>query len=483
MRWLRVIYPYGKIVAFFGILMMLPAAISLIYADGLALHYLASGAAVFAIGMGITFIGRPFNNDLFVRHGFVLINLIWLTLPIYATIPLLLVIEDMGFTKAYFEAASGLTASGATVLTGLDDLPPSINFWRGEMSWIGGMGLVVLATAILPLLGVGGSGTFQEELTGPNKNNKITPRIAETAKVLWGLYFTLTAVCAAAYWLAGMSVLDAMIHAFTTIGLGGFSSHDNSFAYFDSPLIEGIAIFFMILAGMNFVTHYIAMSNRDLRVYFKSGEWQVYICLILFAIAAVLFFLHMQKVYDEPMNLLRYGIFNTVSIITTTGYSNTDFGAWPLAAPLLMLLMANFTACSGSTGGGIKLVRGMIIMGQAESERTKLIHPYAYYNNPMGNQIRQKTLISILFFVLFYLVFSLLLTLFLAATGLDFLTAFSAAVASVSNTGPGLGEVGPAANYGGLSPAQIWACAFAMLFGRLELMSFFVVLNLKFWRF
>lgn len=483
MRWLRVIYPYGRIVSFFGILMALPAVISLIYQDGYALYYLACGAAVFAIGSGIALVGRPFIDEIYVRHGFVLINLIWLTLPIYATAPLLLIITDLNFTKAYFETASGLTASGATVLSGLDALPPSVNFWRGEMIWIGGMGLVVLATAILPLLGVGGSHTFQEELTGPNKNTKITPRITDAARVLWELYFGLTTVCALSYYAAGMSGLDAIIHAFTTIGLGGFSSHDASFAYFDSLLIECVAIVFMFLAGMNFVMHYLALQNRSPRAYFRNREWRVYVIVVLLAVAGVLLFLWVQGVYTNPADLLRYGVFNTVSIITTTGYANTDFGQWPLFAPLLMLLMANFVACSGSTGGGIKLMRGMVIIGQAASEQTKLIHPYAYYTNPMGDQITQKTLVSILFFVLFYFVFAMLLTLFLAATGLDFLTAFSAAFASISNTGPGLGEVGPATTYGGLSNAQIWACAFAMLFGRLELMSFLVVLSKKFWQF
>lgn len=483
MRWLRVLHPYGKIVSFFGILMCLPAAVSALYADGFAGQYLLIGAAVFVFGVALTAATRAFRANLYVRHGFLLINLIWLTLPVYATVPLLLIIPDLTFTKAYFEAASGLTASGGTVLTGLDDLPPSLNFWRGEMSWIGGMGLVVLATAILPFLGVGGSGMYQTELPGPIKDNQITPHIAQTAKALWLIYFGLTSVCALCYYAAGMSGLDAVIHSFTTMGLGGFSSRDSSFAYFDSPLIEGVAITFMILAGMNFVTHFTAWERRDWRVYWRNPEWRAYLLLLAVAVAAVCLYLTYHGVYDSAAETIRYGVFNTISIVTTTGYSNTDFGAWPLFAPLLILMMANFTACSGSTGGGIKLTRAIIVFGQASSERTKLIHPYAYYSNPVGRQLPQKTLVSVLFFVLVYTVMTVALMLFLAATGMDFLTASSAAMASISNTGPGLGDVGPAANYGGLAPAQIWACAFAMLFGRLELMSFFVILNKKFWQF
>ena len=483
MRWLRILYPFGKIIAFFGVLMLAPAVVSVLYQDQLFAYYLFIGGGVIALGILMTVVGSFFRANLFIRHGFLLVTLIWTILPVFAAIPLVALLPDVTFTKGYFEATSGLTASGATVLTGLDDLPPSINFWRGEMSWIGGMGLVVLATAILPILGVGGSAVFQTEIPGPIKDSKITPQIAETAKALWLIYSGLTLICAAAYYFAGMDFLDSMIHAFTTMGLGGFSSHDASYGYFDSPLIESIAIFFMVIAGMNFALHYVAWTRGNWRVYASSLEWRVYLFLLLFAVSVVTAFLLWREYYGDFWTTLRYAAFNTISIATTTGYSNTDFAQWPLFAPLLILLLANFTACSGSTGGGVKLVRALIAFNQADTERKKLVHPVAYYDNKLGRVIPQRTLISVLFFILAYWAFILILTLFLLLTGMDFLTAFSAAVASVSNTGPGLGEVGPASNYAHLTDAQVWACAFAMLLGRLELMSFLVVIHRGFWRF
>ncbi|MCH9757576.1 MAG: TrkH family potassium uptake protein [Proteobacteria bacterium] len=482
MHWLRVLYPFGSIVAGFGVFMLLPALIAIIMQDQMALIYVFCGLAVIIFGALLVFIGRFFRTELQTRHGFILVCLIWMLLPCFAALPLMFALPDLSFTKGYFEAASGLTASGATVLVGLDTLPPSVNFWRSEMSWLGGMGLIVLATAILPLLGVGGSAVFQTELPGPIKDNKITPQVKETAKLLWVIYASLTLLCAIAYFLAGMTWLDAIIHSFTTLGLGGFSSHDASYGYFDSVAIEIVAIFFMIIAGMNFVTHFSVWRNKNPRLYFNSIEWRTYIVLLLFAIVTVFGYLHLQETYPNPWQTLRYSVFNTVSIVTTTGYSNTDYNAWPLFAPLLILIMANFTSCSGSTGGGVKLIRALIALKQAQAERLKLVHPAAYYVNKIGFSLSQKILVSILFFILAYITFAFILMLFLIATGMDFLTAFSAAVASISNTGPGLGEVGPASTYAHLADIQIWACAFAMLFGRLELMSFIVVLHRGFWR-
>ena len=483
MHWLRILNPLATIIACFGVLMMLPALVSLITADGMGLVYLACGAGVSAGGAALFFATRPYRADLHARHGFILVCLIWTLLPCFAALPLMASLPDLSFTKGYFEATSGLTASGATVLRGLDDLPPSINFWRGEMSWLGGMGLIVLATAVLPLLGVGGSSSFQTEMPGPMKDSRITPHVSETAKALWAIYASLTLVCALAYFAAGMTPLDAIIHAFTTMGLGGFSSHDASYGHFNSVAIEAVAMVFMVIAGMNFATHYTAFHRRNLRAYTGSIEWRAYLMLLAGAVAVVSIYLWQQGAYDTPQETLRYAAFNTISIVTTTGYANTDFNAWPLFAPMLMLIMANFTSCSGSTGGGIKLIRALIALKQANSERLKLIHPSAYYANKIGFALPQKILVSILFFILAYIGFGFLLMLFLVATGMDFLTAFSAAVASISNTGPGLGDVGPASTYAHLADVQIWACAIAMLFGRLELMSFIVVLHRGFWKY
>ena len=489
-HWLRVGASFGRFLILFGGLMTAPALAAWAAGDGLAGVYLACGGATAAAGLALVFGGRGGRADLSARHGFLLVALIWTIAPLIAALPLLFILDgarasvDIGFSAAVFEAASGLTATGATALSGLDELPPSINFWRGEMSWIGGMGLIVLAAAILPFLGVGGRQMFLTEIPGPIKEAKLTPQIAQTAKALWAIYSGLTALCALAYRAAGMNWLDAVVHAFTTLSLGGFSSHDKSFAYFDSPAIEAVAVFFMVIAGMNFATHFAALSRRAPRTYLFDIECRAYLALLGGAVLAVFLFLLWREVYGDWAEALRRAIFNTVSIATTTGYSTVNYAAWPLAAPLLMLLLANFTACGGSTGGGAKLMRAMIACSQSTAERSKLIHPTAYYDTKFGHRpLPAKIVSSVLFFLLAYIALIFALTLFLTATGMDFLTAFSAASASVSNTGPGLGEVGPASNYSHLTLAQTWACAFAMLIGRLEIFAFLVVFSREFWRY
>lgn len=416
-----------------------------------------------------------------LRDGFLLVALVWILLPALATLPLLAALPSLSFVNAYFESASGLTATGATVLTGLDDLPPSLNFWRAQMIWLGGMGLIVLVVAVLPFLGAGSSVMMQNELPGPIKNERLRPQITQTAKLLWLIYAGFTVLCALAYWLAGMSRLDAVIHAFTTLGLGGFSSHDASYGYFNSPLIEGIAVMFMVFAGINFALHYSALSAKSTRPYWFNLECRAYLLVVTVAVTVVIIFLRLNGTYDNWGDALRYGLFNTVSIITTTGYSNTDYNAWPLFAPLLILILANVTSCSGSTGGGIKMIRTLVLLYQTEPESRRQLHPQAYSQNKAFATAPSQQITSVLFFILAYIGTAAGLMLILAATGMDFVSAFSAALATISNTGPGLGEVGPASSYAGLTPLQTGLCAFSMLIGRLELLSFIVLLRRSFW--
>ncbi|MGI9337591.1 MAG: TrkH family potassium uptake protein [Gammaproteobacteria bacterium] len=484
-RWLAVCQGFGKTLSCFGVLMALPAVVALIFGDGLARHYLLSALFAVVCGVVLAFVigRRRTKSELGARDGFLLVLLIWTLLPAFAAIPLMAAVDGLDFTRGYFEAASGLTASGGTVLRGLDNLPPSVNFWRAEMIWLGGMGLIVLFAAVLPLLGVGGRGMFQTETAGPLKDQKLRPNIAHIAKELWLMYAALTALCAFCYFAAGMTFLDAVMHSFTTMGLGGFSSHDASYAYFDSQWIEAVAVVFMIIAGMSFTTHITAFGRKSFRPYSHQPECRAYLAILFVAIVIVVCYLRLSGVYDNWLSAFRYGVFNTVSIATTTGYSNTDFGAWPLAAPLFILLLANITACSGSTGGGIKLIRALIALRQTTAERDKLLHPSAWYDTKVGRALPQRTLNSVLYFILAYFAAATLVMLLLAASGMDFLTAFSAAVASISNTGPGLGEVGPSSTYGDLTNLQIWLCTLAMLLGRLELMVFLVVIHRGFWKY
>ena len=510
-RWLSIFDPLGKVLAIYACSMFVPATVGMlrgepvfVLGEGGVDKYFIAGTLVLALGLLLARIGRGHAHYLQARQAFMLVLLIWIFLPMIGAIPLY--DFTVSFSQAYFEAVSGMTASGATVLSDIDSLPTSAMLWRGLISWMGGMGLIVLAVAILPHLGVGGRQLFKNEMPGPIKEQELSPQIAETAKGLWLVYFGLTLACAFCYWLGGMTLLDAVVHACTTLSLGGFSNHDASFAYFDSPLIEGIAVFFMIVAGMNFATHYsfarAAKSRipgrssgrwpgaprvrRMFAVYQSDFECKAYLTTLLAGIAVVILVLTVASHYPDIGSTIRYAIFNTVSIATTTGYSSADFGAWPLAAPLFILLLANFTSCGGSTGGGVKMMRAITVVKVAQFEQIKLLHSHASQNIKIGQRILPDSIVaSILFFLLAYvasiIAFTLLFVLTEPQFAGDLLTPFSAAAALISNTGPGLGAVGPAATYGGLSEAGTWLGALAMLLGRLELLLFLLLFRREMW--
>jgi trk system potassium uptake protein TrkH len=463
--------------------MLVPLAFSWAYADGAHAAYAKTMGITLLAGAALWAATRRAGRELQVRDGFLLVALVWTVLPAFATLPLMLQLRELSFTDAFFEAVSGLTASGATVLSGLDRLPPSLNIWRGFMIWLGGMGVIVLAVAILPLLGVGGSQLFKAETPTPMKDHKLTPRIAETAKGLWLVYFGLTVACALAYRWAGMNWLDASMHAFTTMGLGGFSTHDQSYAHWNSPRIEAVAIVFMLLAAINFATHFLAWHRRSLRPYRVDPEAKVFLGVVLVSALGIAAFLAWKGTYPDYATALRYAAFNVVSIATTTGYANTDFNLWPIFAPLWMLFLSSFASCSGSTGSGMKMIRALILFKQVFRELLRIIHPRVYRPVKLGGQpIENNVVFAVLAYVFVYVSCVIIFTLLLALSGADVVTAFSAAVASVNNTGPGLAQVGPASTYAVLNDFQIWVCSFAMLLGRLELFTLLVVLTPAFWR-
>jgi trk system potassium uptake protein TrkH len=410
------------------------------------------------------------------------VALVWTVLPVFAALPLMIQLHA-SFTDAYFEAVSGLTTTGATVFSGLDQLPVSINFWRTQLVWLGGMGLIVLAVAILPLLGIGGRQMFKAETPGPMKESKMTPRIAQTAKGLWGVYAGITLCCIIAFHGAGMSWLDAVMHSFSTMGLGGFSSHDASFGYFDSPAIEAVAIAFMLIAGMNFATHFMAVSGRSLRPYRRDPEARWFLAVTLGSVLGIAIFLNEHGVYPGFAEAFRYAAFNVVSIATTTGFASTDFNLWPMFAPLWMLFLSSFVTSAGSTGGGIKMMRALVLYQQVYRELLRAIHPNAVYHVKVGGEVVPgNILFAVLAFGFMYMVSIVSMTLLLSISGLEIVTAFSAIVASINNTGPGLGQVGPATTFAVLSDFQTWVCSFAMLLGRLEIFTLLVVLTPAFWR-
>ena len=473
----------GGVLMLFGLTMAVPLGFSHFCHDGIEEGFALSMAITMAIGAALFLHCRHIDRELQPHDGFLLATLVWTVLPVFGAIPLLLHIPGLSFTDAYFEAVSGLTTTGATVLTGLEKLPVSINIWRCFMVLIGGMGIIVLAVAILPLLGVGGSQVFKAETPGPMKDDKLTPRIAETARGLWAVYFVVATACLLAFRWAGMSWPDAFMHMCSTMGLGGLAGYDASFGAFNSPLIEAVAIVFMLLAGVNFALYFRVWQRRSILPLWRDLEARLFFALMVGSVAVVTVFLVAHGVYPEWTTALRHAAFNVVSVATTTGFATVDYAQWPMFAPILMLFLCGFATCAGSTGGGIKLSRSLLLMKQVQREFTRLLHPRAVRPVTLGGAVVDtQVLFSVQAFMLVYGAVLVAGTMALLLTGLDILSAFTAVVACVNNTGPGLGQVGPAGNYQGLSDVQTWICTVVMLLGRLELFAVLVLLTPQFWR-
>jgi trk system potassium uptake protein len=480
---LAVVGLVGRLLILFALLMGVPMAFAVADHDPAEWAFLWSMLATLSVGAAMALVARRDRRELQAHDGFALVGLVWVLLPAFAALPLKLAIPGLSITDAYFEAMSGLTATGATVLTGLDRLPLSINVWRCFMMLVGGLGIVVLAVAILPLLGVGGAQLFKVEMAGPIKDNKLTPRMAETARGLWLTYFALSTACFFAYRWGGMSWADAFMHMCTTMGLGGFSSHDASFAHWDSPVLEGVAMVFMMLAGVNFALYFVAFRQRSWRVVWRELEVRAYVGVVAGAAVLVAAYLMVFDVYATPAEALRHAFFHVVSLATTTGYTSQDYAQWPAFAALLMMLLGCFATCAGSTGGGIKMLRMLLLLKQVHREMVRIVHPNAV--NPVvlaGNIVSPQVMHAIVAYMMIYGATLVSLTMVLLASGLDPVTAFTAVIACVNNIGPGLGLVGPATNFGVLSDFQTWVCTIGMLLGRLELLSVLVLLTPLFWR-
>lgn len=473
----------AAVVTIFAAAMLVPLSTSLVLADGAAPAHGRALLVTALTGVALWFLTRRRRHELQPRDGFMFVALVWTVLPAYAALPLLEVIPGLAVTDAYFETMSALTATGATVLAELDKLPPSVNLWRCMLQWLGGMGVIVLAVAVLPLLGVGGRQLLKAETPGPMKEQQLTPRIASTAKGLWLVYVVLTVLCAGGYALAGMSPLDALMHSFTTVSLGGFSSYDASLGHWNSIAVECCAVIFMLLAGVNFGTHFLALRRTTLSPYRFDPEARAFVTVTLGSVAMLAGYLYLVGLYEDFGTALRHGMFNAVSVATTTGYSTTDYSVWPVFVSLWMLLLCTFCTCSGSAGGGIKMMRALLMFRQASRELTRITHPRATIPVKLGGQVVENNIIfAVLAYMLVYGATLVAITLLLTATGMEFLSAFSAATACLNNLGPGLGDVGPATTYAALTDFQTWICTVAMLLGRLELLTVFVLLTPAFWK-
>jgi trk system potassium uptake protein TrkH len=480
---LAVAHVLGLMMAFFGVTYVLPIACSIIMQDGHMIDFAVAAAINVGVGLGIAGATRKYQRELKARDGFLLVTLSWVLMSASAALPLMIALPDLSFTDAYFEAASGLTTTGGTVLTGIDNLPPSINFWRCALHWFGGIGIIVLAVAVLPLLGVGGMQLYRAETPGPVKDEKLTPRITETAKALWLTYTGITVICAVALRLAGMNWLDAICHSFTVISLGGFSTRDASVGAWDSPLIEIIIIFGMVLASMNFARHFIAIRRLTLEPYRKDAEVRALLLALGLSVAFITVLLVVHGTYDSFPTALRHAAFNVISIASTTGLVTQNYELWPAFAPIWMIFLSCVVCSTGSTGGGIKMFRSLLLARQAAREMKLLVHPSAIIPVRIGGQvIPDRIAYSVLAFIFLYFQTIAVLTFLLLLSGMDFVPALTSIVASVNNMGPGLGPTGPAGNFQSLTDFQTWVCTLAMLLGRLEIFSLLILFTAAFWR-
>ena len=480
---LAVVALVGRIVVLFALLMLVPLAFAWFGGDGAASAFGIAALVTAGSGLAVSVATARYRRELQPRDGFLLVGLIWGVLPAFAALPLELALPDLSLTDAYFEAMSGFSASGATVLKGLDALPLSINVWRCFLNYVGGLGIVVLAVAILPMLGVGGTQLFRAETPGPMKDQKLTPRIAETARGLWIVYAGLSLACLLAYRIAGMEWADALMHMFSTVSLGGLSSHDASFGHWNSLAIEIVAMVFMMLAGVSFALYFVAWRKRSLRVLWADLELRAYFGVVAGAIALISLYLTVHDTYGSFAEALRHTAFHVISVATTGGYAISDYGQWPPFAPVLMIGLGCFATCAGSTGGGIKMMRMLLLLKQSQRELVRIVHPSIVNPVVIGDAVvPPRVLQSVLAYMMIYGATMLSLTMLLLFSGLDPVTAFTAVIACVNNIGPGLGDVGPAVNYGALSDFQTWVCTFGMLLGRIELLPVLVLFTPQFWR-
>ena len=474
----------GLLLMVFSLSMLPPIGVSLLYQDGATREFLYGLWITLATGAATWWPVRHDRAELKVRDGFLVTVLLWSVLSAFGAIPF--VVTDAGwnsYVDALFEAVSGFTTTGATVIPlGLDLLPPSILYYRAQLQWLGGMGIIVLAVAVLPMLGVGGMQLFRAETPGPMKDSKLTPRITETARALWIVYLTLTVVCGLTYWLLGMSAFDAVCHAFTTIATGGFSTHDASFGYFKSPALEWAAIGFILVATINFAVHFIAWRERGILIYFRDAEVRAFVLTLLgAAVLVALPLLAFDALHADAATTIRTAVFQVVSYGSTTGYGTADPSAWPLYTPLLLIVISFMAGCAGSTAGGVKVVRVLLFVKQAQRELRRLIHPSAALPIKLHDKVVPDEIVyAVGGFFSVYIGSTIVLTFVLMATGLEAESAFSAVAAGINNLGPGLQQF----NGSMASLTDFGKCVvmFTMLLGRLEIFTLLIIFTPGFWR-
>lgn len=481
MRLLAIQRILGLLLVVFSSTLLPPVAVSLWYGDGVHLAFITAFAITLGLGVVFWLPVRSYKRDMRMRDGFIVVVMFWFVLSSIGSLPFMLSEQpQLSWTDSLFEAISGLTTTGATVITNIDGLPRSILYYRQQLQWLGGMGIVVLAVAVLPLLGIGGMQLYRAETPGPVKDSKLTPRIAETAKALWFIYLGLTISCTLAYWVAGMELFDAVGHAFSTVSIGGFSTHDASIGYYNSTVIEMIAVVFMLIAGVNFALHFIALRSRSVDGYLQDSEFRFYIFLLASVTVIVTLYLFFSSTYDNWHDAFFNALFQSVSIGTTTGFTTAEFHNWPGFVAILLLFTSFVGGCAGSTGGGIKVIRFLLLIKQGMREILRLIHPAAQIPVRIGkNTVPYRVVDAIWGFFALYVASFIMMYLALAMTGLDLMTAYSAVAATINNLGPGLAGVG--SHYADINDAAKLILCFSMILGRLEIFTLLVILSPAFW--
>ncbi len=476
-----IFYILGWVLSSFGFMMIIPAMLSWGYHDDHMFAFLNTIIATTFVGGLCILINKDTDKNLSHKDGFFLTLLTWLTLSFIGSMPLYFSNIAPSFVDAFFEAVSGLTTTGATVLSGLDNMDHGILLWRSLMQWFGGMGIIVLAIAVLPFLGIGGMQLYKSEMPGVEAD-KLQPRLQETAKVLWIVYSCITIACAICYKLAGMTFFDAINHALTTTATGGYSTHDASLGYFDSKLIEGVSIVFMFVSAINYSLHYLFLSGGGFKSYIENIEVKVFFIITVIAILFMVATLTITG-YMATGDAIRQSLFNTVSVLTTTGFTVSDYNAWPVFIAMMMLALMFVGGCTGSAAGGMKVLRIILIIKQGGRELSRLIHPRSISKIKIGLQsVPDNVMQAVWSFAGLYILLFVIISMAISSYGIDQITAFSAAGATITSLGPGLGEVGPAANYGHLPDGVKLLLCFSMLLGRLEIFTILVIFSPAFWR-
>lgn len=482
MQYRTIVRILGLLVALFSVTMIPPAIVSLIFQDGSGLPFLLAFVLCLVTGILIWYPNRRYRKDLRAKEGFLIVVLFWTVLASFGALPFLLLEQpEMSMTDAFFEAFSGLTTTGATVIEGIDYLPKAVQFYRQQLQWFGGMGIIVLAVAILPILGVGGMQLYRAETPGPVKDSKMTPRIADTAKHLWYIYFSITIACSFAFWLAGMNWFDAICHSFSTVAIGGFSTYDSSLGHFDSVAVNLVCVVFLWIAALNFALHYAAVSGRTLKGYLYDPELKVFFILQIGLVLICFITLVEYSWFEDTGTALDQALLQSVSMSTTAGFATTDFAHWPAFLPIMLIFSSFIGGCAGSTGGGLKVIRVFLLYLQGKREVNRLIHPKAIYSVKIGGRALPDRVVEAVwgFFSAYALIFVIIMVC-LIGTGMDDVSAFTATAATLNNLGPGLGSV--AGTYADVSDSGKWLLILAMLFGRLEVFSLLVLFSPTFWR-